>query len=183
MCVALARMHNINTLAIGGIGAQAYNQMRRNSIYSAPTKVLLSDFSKSSGFKAARKEYMGSSTRKPAVAAPSDKRHKYWDFTFSLDYAGGTSKEILVHTQIKSMAEQRDTWHALVMEMDALQLSCWLVAFILERNVPVVTFASRVCKERCSGTAGPCQCCCGCVWYVFSSEGTEENPAICCQHG
>ena len=65
---------------------------------------------------------MGSSIRKPAVAASTKKIDKDWDSTFSLHYADGFSKEILVHTHLKSLVEQRDTWHALVMEMDSPEL-------------------------------------------------------------
>ena len=97
----------MKTLAIGRIGAQAYNQMRRNTVFPPLTKVLLSDFWKSTGFKATCEELMGcsTSTRKLAVAASSDNTNKDRDWTLSLDYGGGLSKQILVHTHLKSLVE------------------------------------------------------------------------------
>ena len=83
---------------------------------------------------------MGSSTRKLAVAAFSNKTNNDWDSIFILDYVGGHNKQLLVHTHLKSLVDQRDKWHALVIEMDAPELLYWLVAFICERNAPVVMF-------------------------------------------
>ena len=47
---------------------------------------------------------------------------------------------MLAHKHLKSLVDQRDTWHALVIEMDAPGLSHWLVAFICERSVAMVMF-------------------------------------------
>ena len=104
---SLAQQHDTKTLAIGRVGAQAYNQMRRNNVFPSLTKVLLSDFWKSSGFKPAREELMGSITRNLAVATSSDKTDKDWDSTLRPDYADRLSKQTLVHTHLKSTVEQR----------------------------------------------------------------------------
>ena len=82
----------MKALPIGRIGAYAYHHMRRNNVYPPMSKVLLSDFWKSTGFKATREELMGSTIRKLAVATSSDRTDTDWDSTFNLVYAGGLSK-------------------------------------------------------------------------------------------
>ena len=52
-----------------------------------------------------------------------DKTDKDWDATFSLVYAGKLGKQILVHARLQSLVQRRDTWHAPLMEIDALDLS------------------------------------------------------------
>ena len=69
------------------------------------------------GFKADREEVMGSNARYLVVATSSDKTDMDWDSTFSLNYFGGLTKEILVHTRLKSRDYQPDTWHTLVIEL------------------------------------------------------------------
>ena len=68
------------------------------------------EFWKLCGFKAAREELIGSSTRKLAVAESSDKTNRDWDATINLDYVGGLGKEILVHMHRKRLVNQQDTW-------------------------------------------------------------------------
>ena len=40
----------------------------------------------------------------------------------SLDYASGLNKQILPDTHLNSLVEHWDSWHSLVMEMDAPEL-------------------------------------------------------------
>ena len=81
------------------------------------SKLLLSDFWKSMGFKADREEVMGSKARQLVVATYIDKTNMDWDSTFDLNYFGGLSKEILVQTRLNSRDYQPDTWHTLVIEL------------------------------------------------------------------
>ena len=93
---------------------------------------------KSAGFRAAGYELTGSTTRILGVAAFRNRMYKDWDSMSSLNDAPGFSKLILVHTHLNSLVDQRDTWHALVIEIDAPILLDCLVAFICERNIRVV---------------------------------------------
>ena len=85
----------MKTWAIGRVGAHADNHMRHKGVFPPTTKVWLSHFWTSTGFKAAHKQLMGGTTRNLAVVASNNTTDKDWDSPFNLHYVAGLTKHSL----------------------------------------------------------------------------------------